>query len=241
MKRPVIGITSSISEMKGRRNAYEITSGMDYSLAVLNAGGIPFILPIHNNKDVLADQIKHLDGLLLSGGIDVDPIYYGEECIEGMGGVSPERDEFELFLLSEFLKTKKPILGICRGMQLVNVFYGGSLYQDVSHIEREIKIQHAQKYLPELPVHNINIEKGNLLYDIFGETARINSFHHQMLKDLGENLTVIATASDGVIEAVQDKGHPFFYNVQWHPEMMATRENQKMKKIFEEFIKACVK
>ncbi len=241
MKRPVIGITSSIGEIPGRRNAFEFTSGIDYNQSVLDAGGIPFILPNHSNNEIIKEQISHLDGLLLSGGVDLDPLLYGENCLENLGSISPERDFFELAILSEYLKTGKPVLGICRGLQLINVHYGGTLYQDVSYIERDINIQHRQKYLPELPTHDIKIDKNNLLYDILGEKARVNSFHHQMIRTLGKNLTVIATAPDGVIEAFQDKKHPFFYGVQWHPEMMAARGDENMKKLFRAFVEACMK
>ena len=154
-----------------------------------------------------------------------------------MGDITPERDTFELAILEEFLKTKKPILGICRGLQLMNVFYGGTLYQDIKYVDTNI--QHKQKWLADLPTHNINILENNILFEIFGKKARTNSFHHQMIKDLGRELTSIATANDGVIEAIQNKNYPFFYGVQWHPEMMASRGNLGMKKIFDKFIESC--
>ena len=239
MKRPIIGITASIEEITGRINAFKTTSGIDYSKSVIDGGGIPFILPNHPDEEIIKEQIKVMDGLLLSGGGDLDPFLYGEDCLENVGGISPERDSFEMKILSEFLKTGKPTLGICRGLQLINVYYGGSLYQDTGYIDRKIKINHSHIKLPDLPVHHIEIEKGNLLYDIFGERARVNSSHHQMIRRLGDGLTAIAASPDGVIEAFQDKSHNFFYGVQWHPEMMAARGNENMKKIFSAFVEAC--
>ena len=98
-----------------------------------------------------------------------------------------------------------------------------------------------QKWLPDLPTHDINIEKDNILFEIFGEKTRTNSFHHQMIKDLGNGLTAIAKANDGIVEAFQNKNHKFFYAVQWHPEMMAVRGNKKMQEIFDKFIESCGK
>ena len=151
---------------------------------------------------------------------------------------SLERDKFEIMLLEEYLKTGKPILAICRGLQLVNIYFGGTLYQDIKYLDTQI--QHKQKWHLYLPTHNIDIlGKDNILYEIFGEKTRVNSFHHQMIKDLAEGLTPIAKSSDGVIEALQKKDHPFFYATQWHPEMMAVRGNDEMKKIFDKFVEAC--
>ena len=238
MRKRVIGITSSYENNPERQNSYLTSVSMDYSKAVMESEGIPFVLPVHENLEVIREQIQHLDGLLLAGGGDPDPVLYGEDCLQNVGSITPERDAFELSILEEFLKTEKPILGICRGLQLANVYYGGTLYQDISYIDT--KIQHRQTWLQQLPTHNIDIlEKDNILYEIFGEKARVNSFHHQMIKDMGKGLTPIAKASDGVVEAFQNKNHPFFYGVQWHPEMMSTRGNEDMKKIFDRFIGAC--
>ena len=237
MKKPIIAITSSMDLNPDRLNDNRTMVSLDYSNSVINSGGIPVILPITDNFEVIKEQVKYFDGLILSGGGDPDPNLYGEDCLQELGDITPERDTFELAILEEFLKTKKPILGICRGLQLMNVFYGGTLYQDIKYVDTNI--QHKQKWLADLPTHDLNILENNILFEIFGKKARTNSFHHQMIKDLGRELTSIATANDGVIEAIQNKNYPFFYGVQWHPEMMASRGNLGMKKIFDKFIESC--
>ena len=238
MRKPLIGITSSYEHNPESENAYKTSVSIDYSRAVMNAGGIPVVLPVHDNIEVVREQISHLDGLLLSGGVDSDPALYGEDSLQEIGVVSPERDKFEIMLLEEYLKTNKPILAICRGLQLTNIYFGGTLYQDIKYVDTQI--QHRQKWHLYLPTHNIDIlGKDNILYEIFGEKTRVNSFHHQMIKDLAEGLTPIAKSSDGVIEALQKKDHPFFYATQWHPEMMSVRGNEGMKKIFDKFVEAC--
>ena len=238
MRKPLIGITSSYEHNPESENAYKTSVSIDYSRAVMNAGGIPVVLPVHDNIEVIKEQISHLDGLLLSGGVDSDPALYGEDSLQEIGVISPERDKFEIMLLEEYLKTGKPILAICRGLQLVNIYFGGTLYQDIKYLDTQI--QHKQKWHLYLPTHNIDIlGKDNILYEIFGEKTRVNSFHHQMIKDLAKGLTPIAKSSDGVIEALQKKDHPFFYATQWHPEMMAVRGNDEMKKIFDKFVEAC--
>lgn len=237
MKKPIIAITSSMDLNPNRLNDNRTMVSLDYSNSVINSGGIPVILPITDNFEVIKEQVKYFDGLILSGGGDPDPNLYGEDCLQELGDITPERDTFELAILEEFLKTKKPILGICRGLQLMNVFYGGTLYQDIKYVDTNI--QHKQKWLADLPTHDINILENNILFEIFGKKARTNSFHHQMIKDLGRELTSIATANDGVIEAIQNKNYLFFYGVQWHPEMMASRGNLGMKKIFDKFIESC--
>lgn len=240
MKKPIIAITSSMDLNPDRLNDNRALVSLDYSNSVINSGGIPIILPITDNLEVIKEQVKYFDGLILSGGGDPDPNLYGEDCLQELGNVTPERDTFELTILDAFLKTKKPILGICRGLQLMNVFYGGTLYQDIKYLNTSI--QHRQRWLADLPTHDVNIlEEDNILFEIFGAKTRTNSFHHQMIKDLGSELTTIATANDGVVEAIQNKNHPFFYGVQWHPEMMASRGNLEMKKIFDKFIKSCNK
>lgn len=176
--------------------------------------------------------------MLLSGGVDPDPVLYGEDCLQNMGSMQPERDKFEYLLLAEFEKTKKPILGICRGLQLANIYYGGTLYQDISYVGT--KIQHKQKWQLDIATHDVDIlGKDHIFYEIFGEKTRVNSFHHQMIKDLAPNITPIAKSKDGIVEAFQIKDYPFFYATQWHPEMMSVRGNEKMKKIFEKFVGEC--
>ena len=239
MKKPLIGITSSYEHNPDVLNAHKTSVSMDYSLAIIEAGGIPVVLPVHDNIEVIRNLAGYLDGLLLSGGVDPDPALFGEDCLQGLGNISPERDKFEYMMLEEFEKNKKPILGICRGLQLANIYYGGTLYQDISYVNTQI--QHKQKWHPDLPTHNVDILGNNhIFYEIFGKNTRVNSFHHQMIKDIAPSLTPIAESSDGIIEAFWKEDHPFFYATQWHPEMMSVRGNKDMKKIFNRFIDACL-
>ena len=149
MKKPIIGITSSHEKENGLRNYHRTTVSIDYTKGVIEGGGIPIIIPTTGDIDIIKEQLKLLDGLILSGGPDINPIYYGEDFKEKMGVISPERDDNEIKILNEFLKTEKPILGICRGHQLLNIYFGGTLYQDLSYFESET-LKHRQDLYPEL-------------------------------------------------------------------------------------------
>lgn len=238
MKKPIIGITSSIEEELDLKDYNKTTLSIDYTKAVVAAGGIPIIIPITENLDVIKEQMSLIDGLILSGGQDVTPTIYGQDFKVGIKRVCPERDKHEMIVFKEFLKTNKPMLGICRGMQLMNICLKGTLFQDLKYSNEKI-LQHIQEFYPELPTHEINIEEGNLLYELFGKNIRTNSFHHQAIDELGEKLEVIARTSDNIVEAIYMREHPFFYGVQWHPEMMTARGSSEMKKIFEVFVEKC--
>ncbi len=241
MKKPIIGITSAYEIEDGLRNYHRTTVSIDYTKSIIAAGGIPVVLPITSDVETIKEQLKLLDGLILSGGVDIDPKYYGEDFKRDIGIISPERDEGEFLILKEFYKTEKPILGICRGHQLLNIFLGGSIFQDLKYTGKET-LKHSQDFYPELAVHKVKItDKENILAKLYGEEVRTNSFHHQAINKLGKGLSVIATAEDGIIEAVQMKERKFLYGLQWHPEMMTARGNEEMKKIFVEFVKSCEK
>lgn len=239
MKRPIIGITSAYEIEDGLRNYHRTTVSIDYSKSVIEAGGIPIVLPVTSNLEVIKKQLELLDGIIFAGGVDINPSYYGQDFKENMGIISPERDECEFLTLKEFYKTNKPILGICRGHQLINIFLGGTLFQDLKYKKTEV-LKHSQDFYPELAVHKVKIiDNDNILSKLFGEKIATNSFHHQAVDKLGENLTPIAITEDGIIEAFQMKSHNFLYGLQWHPEMMTARGNEEMKKIFIEFVNSC--
>lgn len=231
MKKPIIGITSSHEKENGLRNYHRTTVSIDYTKGVIEGGGIPIVIPTTGNIEVIKEQLNLLDGLILSGGPDINPIYYGEDFKEKIGVISPERDDNEIKILKEFLKTEKPILGICRGHQLLNVYFGGTLYQDLSYFENE-SLKHRQEVYPELEVHKVLIEKNSILESLYGESIRTNSFHHQAIKKLGKGFKVIAKSSDGIVEAIEKVDHKFCLGIQWHPEMMVARGNKEMIKIF---------
>ena len=173
------------------------------------------------DEATLYAHFRRVDGLILSGGGDVDPACYGEEAIPAVGGVDGERDHTEVTLARWALAERKPLFGICRGLQLLNVACGGALYQDVS--QHDGAMQHA--YYPNYPhdflAHTVSIAPGSRLAAILGaETAQVNSLHHQACRIVAPGLAVTAYAPDGIIEAIEVPDHPFALAVQWHPEAL---------------------
>lgn len=229
--RPLIGITE-------RLNAEDtFYLRRYYSEAVEAAGGIPVHIPLIPHRDYLAALCDRLDGLVLSGSnSDLDPALFGEEPHPKLGPVVPERDETDLLLLELAESRAMPVLAICFGMQSLNVARGGTLVQDIeSQIANPIKHEQGQVYYR--PAHSVRLEADSLLAQLAGtESVRVNSSHHQAVAKLGRNLRVIATAPDGVIEAViDDRVDRFVLGVQWHPEI-AWQQNRLSQAIFEKFI-----
>lgn len=184
--------------------------------AMQQLSALPFVIPIDVPSQA-AHYIAQIDKLLLTGGQDVSPLCYGEEPHEKLGETNQTRDQFELALIAEALKQQKPIFAVCRGMQLVNVALGGTLYQDLSQYATPIK--HIQvPTLPQFATHTIQIEKDSALFPILGAQYEVNSYHHQAINQLAKTLTAIAWAPDGVIEAVNATNAPIL-GVQWHPEL----------------------
>jgi len=188
-------------------------------IKALEAQGASVIVLPPQAQDHLPAILKRLDGLLLPGGMDVDPALYGEEPILEMGEVSAERDALEVYLAQYAAKNGLPTLGICRGIQVLNVALGGSLYQDLS-AQGLRQIQHYQRSESGTLGHYAELSGKSFLNNLFSHRFRVNSYHHQALKDLAPGLRSIAVAPDGVVEAVQLEGHPFFAGVQWHPELL---------------------
>ena len=245
MKKPIIGISASmIYEEKD-----ELFLGDKYSCAaysyidtVYKSWGIPVTLPILKDVSAIREQVKLLDGLILSGGRDVDPHFYGEEPLEKLEAIFPERDIHEMALIKSAIDLKKPILAICRGMQILNVTYGGTLYQDISYAPGE-HIKHYQIGSLYQATHTIKIDKNSTLFKMADkmEIERVNSFHHQALKQVAKGLKVVATAPDGIIEAVEAENEDgiFVMGVQFHPEMMFDKSTFA-RGIFKKFINICI-
>ncbi|WP_041436873.1 gamma-glutamyl-gamma-aminobutyrate hydrolase family protein [Thermus oshimai] len=185
-----------------------------YLEALVQVGLTPVLLPPQDPEGV-ERLLPHLDGLLLPGGVDVDPALYGEEPGPGLGEVHPERDALELRLARYAAKEGMPLLGICRGLQVLNVALGGSLHQDL-----QSPIQHYQKAPWGTLGHSVRQVGKSPLEGLFPETFRVNSYHHQGVKALGQGLRPVAVAPDGLVEAVVLEGHPLFLGVQWHPELL---------------------
>jgi putative glutamine amidotransferase len=233
MKPPVIGITCS---WDAPRNAY--LSPKDYAAAVAGGGGRPILLP---HLEVLnshaKDPLESIDGLLLSGGTDLDPAAFGEEPRYPLKTIDPTRDAFELALCRAALEAGVPIFGICRGIQVLNLAAGGTVYQDLAG-QVDGALRHEQDAPRWHPTHAVSIEEGTRLHAILQETAcRVNSFHHQAVRDVARGFAVSARATDGVIEAIESVHAPFALGVQWHPEN-THRTLDTSKRLFAAFVAA---
>ncbi|SHG39170.1 putative glutamine amidotransferase [Thermosyntropha lipolytica DSM 11003] len=227
--RPIIGITGNFLEdenLIGVRKYY-----LD---AVFNAGGLGIILPPVADEVVVNNYINICHGFIFSGGGDLNPFYWGEEALPAVRRINPLRDRFEMMLAVRLLGGNKPVLGICRGCQVLNVAAGGSLIQDIS-----TSLSHEQNAPCYYPFHDIFIEKGSILHRILGaEKIRVNSFHHQAVDKPGANIKITARAADGIAEALESQDHPFVIGVQWHPECM---EDKYSFYLFRSLVSSCLK
>lgn len=195
------------------------------------------MLPVVEDPSTIRQQIALVDGIVLSGGYDVNPYHYGEEPTALLEEIHPERDAYELQAIKFADELKKPLLGICRGMQILNVAYGGTLYQDISHAPGE-RVKHRQKAKRFEPTHTVDVVEGTMLHEIVDTpTLATNSFHHQAIRELAPGFVVNAQARDGVIEGIEMPGDRFMLALQWHPEMMAPTD-PSMQALFKYFIKA---
>ena len=239
MKRPRIGITMRL-EMETRR----FYLGRDYSEAIERCGGIPLHLSLIPNKDYISQALDGLDGILLPGSnTDTDPAYYGEEPHPKLGTVIPIKDRTDRMVLDEVEQRNLPLLGICFGMQALNVSRGGSLVQDIaSSVEEPLKHDQGTPY--DRLSHGIDIAEDSILagFDAVtdaGGRVRVNSSHHQAVKAVGQNLRATAWASDGVVECIEDvRVDRFALGVQWHPEITFDIDDLS-RKIFEAFVDRC--
>ncbi|MCR4436738.1 MAG: gamma-glutamyl-gamma-aminobutyrate hydrolase family protein [Clostridiales bacterium] len=233
--RPLIGVTPWYDYPKD--TAY-IKSG--YCEGVVEAGGLPVLMPFTADEDILTDVIDRLDGFLVSGGPDLDAKYYNEENMPYNGDISPERDMMELFVVKRAVEVNKPVFGICRGIQVMNVALGGSLYQDIySQVKDRELIQHSQAAPKWYPTHDIRIEKGSKVWSSFNrDRARVNTFHHQAVKQVAPGFKVTSRSSDGIVESIELEGHIFAVGVQWHPELM-WQKNPEFLNIFRSFVECC--
>src|SRR5690606_2283529 len=184
---------------------------------------------------------ERLDGLIVTGGGDINPLLYGEEPHPSLGAVYPGSDLYEKELILEFLKLDKPFIGMCRGMQMLNVALGGTNYQDLE-AEYEGKLyQHLQLAMRTHRTHSVELEEDSLLYEIMGEKKfNVNSFHHQAVKGVSDKLRVVGRAADGMIEAMESRDYQFVMGIQWHPEEFALQGDQPSINIFEKFVEECL-
>ncbi len=230
--RPIIGMLVDVDNDKR-------TSVLNaYASALEKAGGTPIILPYTTDLKTIDSFINLCHGFCFTGGKDIEPSVYNEEKRAGCGENEPYRDEYELLVFSNVVKTQKPILGICRGAQLINVAMGGTLYQDIPS-EYKTNILHKQAEPKFSPSHSVFVKENTPLFNLLNKSQiTANSFHHQAIKTLGKGLQIMASASDGIIEALYMPEKRFLWAIQWHPERLVdTSEDNKA--LFTHFIESC--
>lgn len=234
--RPLIGIAPSI---KQDGSYYKVSA--DNMLSLEQAGGIPLVLPYLESDSMLEEAAERLDGLYLTGGHDIDPVYFNEEPHPSLGYFHPDRDRFEIKIIQKMLEKNKPILGVCKGAQMLNLAAGGDMYQDLlSQFEGEL-VQHSQKAARSTLVHEVELAEGSLIHRLIGSrVTRVNSYHHQANRTPGKDLAISGRAQDRVAEAVESTKHRFALGLQWHPENLNVHLNHEpSRRIFEGFIEAC--
>jgi putative glutamine amidotransferase len=233
MNEPIIGITMFRSTSEYGYPIFTIAEA--YIQAIARGGGSPVLIPSGISQESIINILSVMDGILFTGGGDVHPDRYFSKMHPLVSEVDNDRDETELQILQKVLKMKLPFLGICRGIQVINVGFGGTLYEDILD-QRPGSLRHS--YFPEMPrhylAHEIQIDSTSQLSRILGKThAQVNSLHHQGIKDLGQNLRPTAFSPDGLVEAFEYTGNQFGMAVQWHPEWLP--DEASMSKLFQAF------
>lgn len=236
--RPLIGIPCYVAQRAGSTPPI-YGNNASYVHAIEQAGGLPVLIPPLTDEDALAAIYARLDGLLLSGGGDIDPAHYGQERLPACHAPEVERDIAELALARRAVADQLPILGICRGQQLLNIALGGTLYQDIT-TALPAASQHDHHDRPrDERTHEIAIAPTSRLAHILGTTSHpVNSLHHQAIHQLGDGVRVVAQAEDGIIEAMELDGHPFALAVQFHPEELVASD-EPSRRLFAAFVAAC--
>lgn len=208
-----------------------------YIQSIRYAGGLPLLIPLVKSNSAIDEYVKLCDGFLFCGGADITPLLFGQEPVNGLGETNIRLDIFQIRLMKKALESQKPILAICRGMQVLNVACGGTIYQDIS-LKSEDTLNHMQNSASRTDIsHKVTVKSGTQLHQIVGSILYTNSFHHQALDRLGTGLVVSAHTSDHIIEAVEMPAHPFVIGIQWHPECMF-QTSKEMRELFCRFIKA---
>lgn len=237
-KKPVIGISADQSNYKEWPDFTFVQVSSCYVNSVIKAGGIPVVIPITTDEEVVAEQVKLLDGIILTGGEDINPLLYKEEPNITVKEVLPIRDTFDGLLLKHAIANKIPVFGTCRGQQFINVFFGGTLYQDIPTMANSY-IKHNQGGNWKIGTHTIYIKKGSWLDSVLGKDEIIvNSFHHQAVKSLAPGFKITALSKDGIVEGIERESGSFCVAVQFHPEMMQ-EISPLMVELFKAFVQKC--
>lgn len=234
MRKPLIGLTPA----SNKEETYLMMNN-GYMKAIEQAGGLPVVLPMTNDPAILDAYINQLDGFVLTGGADIDPLLYGQQTQNCCGAIDPVRDAMEVPFAQMLAKQDKPVLGVCRGCQVLNVALGGTMYQDLPTNRPESTLAHRQKQPDRFPAHSVDLVDGTLLANILDVSQlMVNSLHHQGIDQIAPSLTACATAPDGLVEAVYLPTHSFFLGVQWHPERMFESDPLSMT-LFQTFVQTC--
>jgi len=235
MKKPIIALTPLWD--KKLESSWMLTGYMDL---IIRNGGVPVMLPFCDDEASVSEIVQRFDGFVFTGGDDIAPSYYNQEKTGQCGDACEKRDILEFALFKEVVKTDKPVLGICRGMQFLNVALGGTLYQDLP-TQKPGDVVHRQPAPFDALTHTVTVEKDTLLYEITQtEQFVVNSLHHQAVADVAPCLKVCASTADGLAEAVYNPEKTFLMGVQWHPEMIFLHDENSMK-IGKAFVDACRK
>ena len=209
-----------------------------YMKALEACGALPIMLPLTIDRAEMDACFSLCDGILMTGGHDVDPSVYHEEAKASCGVSCSRRDQMESYLFDRCYREDKPVLGICRGIQLMNALLGGTLYQDLP-TEHPSGVNHHQQHPYDAPVHAVTLTPGSPLQQLLGQqTLAVNSLHHQAIRALAPGLAAMAVSEDGLVEAVCLPGKKFVWAVQWHPEF-SFAVNENSRKIFRQFVASC--
>jgi len=215
MRRPVIGITIDRCD-----NAERYESPFSYAKAIELAGGLPLLFPYKTDLMLIPQYVDLIDGMLFSGGNDLDPSLYGQEWHEKAERIDPDRQRWDMALMAEVERRRTPTLGVCLGSQIMNVYRGGSLHQFLPDVPRDGSLEH-RKIGAEVKRHPVTLDPASEIGRAIGKPEiSVNTYHKQSAQTLGRGLRVIATAPDGVIEGFEDPSFPLFAAVQWHPERL---------------------
>ena len=229
----VLGFHAPVIGISGNFRDGDCTLAQGYYMSVLEAGGTPVVIPPYDNEKSLVSLLDTLDGIVLSGGADIDPDYLREEPLDCVS-VNPRRDAQELLLVHLAVARQIPVLGICRGIQTLAAALGGKLYQDIRTQHDRPCIEHSQTIARGLPSHQVSLEKDSLLYGLFQkDTLAVNSFHHQAVKEAPAGFRVTAWGPDGIIEAMESVSFRPIMGVQWHPECFLLENDRSMMPIFD--------